>query len=103
MQRRLRRSIRPTDAIAKLDDGHFAILMHYTNMNNYKASSIERLREGINQRPFKTSDNDIKVSASIGVFYYRGDEEIISAKEMINRAMNKLYEAIDMGNDSIAY
>lgn len=103
MQRRLRRSVRPTDSIAKLDGDHFAVLMHYTNMANYKASSIERLRDGINQRPFKTSDSDIKVSASIGVIYYRGDEEIISVKEMLNRAMNKLNEAINMGNDSIAY
>ncbi len=103
MQRRLRRSVRPTDAIARLDGDLFAVLMHYTNVDNYKASSIERLRGGINQRPFKTSENDIKVSASIGVYYYRGDEEIISAKEMINRAMNKLDEAIGKGNNSIAY
>ena len=103
MQRRLRRSIRPTDSIAKLDGDHFAVLMHYTNMSNYKSSSIERLRDGINQRPFKTSDSDIKVSASIGVCYYRGDEEIISVKEMLSRAKHKLSEALDKGNDSIAY
>ena len=103
MQRRLRRSVRPTDAIAKLDRDLFAVLMNYTNVDNYKASSIERLRGGINQRPFKTTANDIKLSASIGVYYYRGDEEIISAKEMVNRAMKKLDEAIDKGNNSIAY
>jgi len=103
MQRRLRRSVRPTDAIAKLDGDLFAILMHYTSVDNYKSSSIERLRGGINQRPFKTSENDIKVSATIGVYYYRGDEEIISAKEMIHRAMHKLDEANEKGNNSIAY
>ena len=103
MQRRLRRSVRPTDAIAKLDGDLFAVLMHYTNVDNYKASSIERLRGGINQRPFKTSENDIKLSVSIGVYYYRGDEEIISAKEIIHRAMNKLDEANEKGNNSIAY
>ena len=103
MQRRLRRSVRPTDSIAKLDDSLFAVLMRYTDVNNYKLSSIERVRDGINQRPFKTSDNDVMVTVSIGVYYYRGDEELISAKEMINRSMSKLNEAIDMGNDSIAY
>jgi len=103
MQRRLRRSVRPTDVIARLDGDLFAVLMHYTNMDNYKGSSTERLRDGINQRPFKTSDNDLKISASIGVKYYRGDEEIISANEMIKQANDKLEEAIDMGNDSIAY
>lgn len=103
MQRRLRRSIRPTDSIAKLDDNQFAVLMRYTDVNNYKLSSIERVRDGINQRPFKTSANDVMVTVSIGVYYYRGNEELISTKEMINRSMSKLNEAIDMGNDSIAY
>ena len=103
MQRRLRRSIRPTDTLTRLDGDLFAVLMTYTNFDNYKSASVERLREGINQRPFKTSIDDKKISVSIGVKYYRGDEEIISANEIIRQAMNKLDDAIDMGNDSIAF
>ena len=103
VQRRLRRSVRPTDAIARIEDDLFAVLMHFTNMDNYRHSSIERLRDGINQRPFKTSADDLKISASIGVRYYRGDEEIVSAKEMIKQASEKLEQAIDMGQNSIAY
>ena len=103
MQRRLRRSIRPTDTITRLGGDLFAVLMTYTNFDNYKSASVERLREGINQRPFKTSIDDKKISVSIGVKYYRGDEEIISANESIRQAMNKLDDAIDMGNDSIAF
>jgi diguanylate cyclase (GGDEF)-like protein len=103
MQRRLRRSIRPTDAVARLESDHFAVLMHFTDMNNYKPSSIERLRDSINQRPFKTSANDLKISASIGAKYYRGDEEILSVKEMLKKTFNKLEEATSMGHNSIAY
>ena len=103
LQRRLRRSVRPTDSIAKLENGLFAILMRYTDLKDYKLSSIERIRDGINQRPFKTSDGDIMLTVSMGVVYYRGDEELISANEMINRTMAKLDEANDMGRDSIAY
>ncbi|MGB5276868.1 MAG: diguanylate cyclase [Gammaproteobacteria bacterium] len=103
MQRRLRRSVRPMDAIARLDGDQFAVLMHYTNIDHYKRTAIERLREGINQRPFKTSDRDIKVSVSIGVKFYRGDEELISAREIVKQATAKLDEAIGMGNNSIAY
>ena len=103
MQRRLRRSIRPTDAITRLDGDLFALLMTYTDLGNYKEASIERLLEGINQRSFKTSIGDKKISASIGVKYYSGDEEIISAKEIIKQAMNKLDDAIDKGEDSIAF
>jgi len=103
MQRRLRRSIRPTDTITRLDGDLFAVLMIYTTLDNYKAASIERLREGINQRSFKTSIGDKKISASIGVKYYRGDEDIISVNEIIKQAMNKLDDAIDMSDDSIAF
>ena len=103
MQRRLRRSIRPTDTITRLDGDLFAVVMTYTNIDNYKEASIERLREGINQRPFKTSIGDKKISASIGVKYYRGDEEIISANEIIKQAMHKLDDAIDKGEGSIAF
>ncbi len=103
MKRRLRRSVRPTDTVAKMDGDLFAVLMRYTDVNNYKQSAVERVREGINQRPFKTSVNDMAVSATMGVVYYRGDEELISAKAMINRAMDKLSLAIDMGHDSVAY
>ena len=103
MQRRLRRSVRPTDAIAKLDGSLFAVLMRYTNADDYKLSAIERVRDGINQRPFKTSDSDISITVSIGLYYYRGSEELISVKEMTKRAMSKLDEAVDRGNDSIAF
>ena len=103
IHRRLRRSVRPTDTIAKLEGELFAILMRYTDVNNYKLSSIERVRDSVNRRPIKTSEGDVSVSVSIGVTYYRGDEELISIKEMIDRAMDKLNEAIDMGNDGIAY
>ena len=103
MKRRLRRSVRPTDTVARMDGDLFAVLMRYTDVDNYKQSAVERVREGINQRPFKTSTGDMAVSATVGVVFYRGDEELISAKEMINRAMAKLSEAIDMGNDSVAY
>ena len=103
MQRRLRRFIRPTDTITRLDGDLFAVLMTYTNFGNYKAASIERLREGINQRPFKSSTGDKKISASIGVKFYRGDEEIISVNETIKQAMKRLDDAIDKGEDSIAF
>jgi diguanylate cyclase (GGDEF)-like protein len=103
MQRRLRRSVRPMDAIVRLDGDQFAVLMHYTNIDRYKRTAIERLREGINQRSFKTSDRDVKVSVSIGVKFYRGDEEVISPREIVKQATAKLDEAISMGNNSIAY
>ncbi len=103
IQRRLRRAIRPTDTISRLDEDIFAVLMHYTNIDNYKESSMARLQGNINQRPFKSSAGDIPLTISIGVKYYRGDQEIISANEMVKQTLKKLDEAIDKGYDSIAF
>ena len=103
MQRRLRRSVRPMDPIIKLEGSRFAVLMHFTDMDNYRRTSVSRLRDGINQRSFKTTDRDIELSVSIGVAYYRGDEEIVSAKDMFDHATAKLDEAIQQGDNNIAY
>jgi diguanylate cyclase (GGDEF)-like protein len=103
IQRRLRRIVRPTDAISRLENDVFAVLMHYTNIESYKPSSMDRIQSGINQRPIKTSTGNMNVTVSIGVSFYRGDHEIISANEMIKRASTKLDEARDMGADSIAF
>lgn len=102
-QRRLRRILRPTDAISRLEGDVFAILMHYTNIDAYKPSAMDRIRNGINQRPIKTSAGNMNMTVSIGVSYYRGDHEIISANEMLKRASAKLDDARDMGPDCIAY
>ena len=103
LQRRLRRIVRPMDGIARIDDNVFAVLMHYTNIDNYKVSVMERLQSGVNQRAFKTSMEAMRVTISIGVNFYSGNQELISAKQMLKQTMKKLDEAIDKGSDSIAY
>ncbi len=103
MQRRLRRSVRPMDAVVRLDGDRFAVLMHYTEIAGFKQTSISRLRDGINHRPFKTSERDTRLTVSIGVNYYRGDQEIVSTEDMIEQATAKLDEAIRSGESGIAY
>lgn len=104
LYRRLRRSVRPTDTVTRIDDGTFAIIMHHTNMDDYKASSIERILTSINQRAFKTAEGDIELTGAIGVHYYRGDQELIDKDEMIRIARDKLITAHDISEDEkIAY
>jgi diguanylate cyclase (GGDEF)-like protein len=103
IQRRLRRSVRPMDAVARLDGDRFAVLMHFTDMASFKQTSVTRLRDGVNQRPFKTSDRDITLTVSIGAVYYRGDQEMVSIQEMVKQATAKLDEAIQLGDNSIAF
>jgi len=103
MHRRLRRLVRPTDAIARLDNDSFAVVMHHTDIDSYRESAMERIQNGIRQRPIKTSDGYIEISTSIGVYYYRGDTELISANEMLKQATARLDDARSIGPNSIAY
>jgi diguanylate cyclase (GGDEF)-like protein len=103
LHRRLRRSVRPTDTIARIDGSRFAIVMHHTNMDDFRASAMERILTGINQRAFVTAAGDITLACAIGVHYYRGDEALISKQEMIQIANEKLLHAHGLSENKIAY
>jgi len=101
--RRLRRAVRPTDVVAKLDNNTFGIIMHHTKSKDYKPSAIERVLTMINNRAYKTTTGNLSITGCIGVHYYSGDEAIISADEMIKQASSKLEQARNDASLSIAY
>lgn len=99
LYRRLRRTVRPTDTVARIDDNHFAVIMHHTKSSSYKPAVMERVLAGINQRPFKTSAGNLRVTGSIGVHYYRGEAAMPPETEMLKQALNKLVTARKSDND----
>lgn len=101
--RRLRRAVRPTDVVARMDNNIFGIIMHHTNAKDYKPSSVARILSMINNRPYKTTVGNLPIRGCIGVHYYRGDEAIISTEEMIRSANHKLDQARLDASLSIAY
>jgi len=101
--RRLRRAIRPTDTVARLDNNIFGIIMHQSKVKDYKSSSIERILTMINNRAYKTTAGNLTITGCIGVHYYRGDQAIISSDLMIKAAGNKLEEARQNPSLNIAY
>ena len=101
--RRLRRAVRPTDIVARMDNNTFGIIMHHTKVKDYKPSSIERILNTINNRAYKTTVGNLNITGCIGVHYYRGDEAIISVVEMIKQARIKLEQARYDDSLSIAY
>ena len=101
--RRLRRSVRPTDVVSRLDNDDFGIIMHYTKIHDYKTSAIERILSMIDNRSYKTSAGNLDISGCVGVHFYSGDGEIISADEMLKLANKKLDLARDNLSLKIAY
>ncbi len=90
---RLRRSVRPTDIVARLDNNVFATVMHHTKAKDYKHSSVERILMSINNRAYKTSIGNLSLTGCIGVHYYSGDEALITPDEILEFAEIKLNEA----------
>jgi len=101
--RRLRRAVRPTDVVARLDNNIFGIIMHHTKAKDYKPAAIERILTMINNRAYKTTAGNLDITGCIGVHYYRGDEAIISADEMVKQAGSKLDQVRDDISLGIAY
>ncbi len=101
--RRLRRAVRPTDVVARLDNNIFGIIMHHTKIKDYKHTAIERILTMINNRAYKTTTGNLTINGCIGVHYYRGDQAIISADNMIKQAFSKLDQARSDALLSIAY
>lgn len=101
--RRIRRTVRPTDLVARMGGEEFGVIMHYTKADNFKPITLERLLSSINTRPFKTSAGDLNVTASIGVCFYKGEGEHPSVQGLIKCADEKLYEAKANGRNQIVF
>jgi two-component system cell cycle response regulator len=101
--RRLRRTVRPTDVVTRLENNVFAIIMHHSKVNNFKMAALDRITNTINQRRFKTKTGNWKATCSIGVHYYQGEMEIISVTEMIKLAEDNLHKARADNTKSIVY
>ncbi len=101
--RRLRRVVRPTDVVAKMDRNIFGIIMHHSIIKDYRRTAIERILAMINNRAYKTSAGNFTINGCIGVHYYRGNQAIISADDMIKQAASKLDQARNNAVQSIVY
>lgn len=103
LTRRIRRTVRPTDLVARMGGEEFGIIMHYTNPDNYKTASLDRLLSSINTRPFKTAAGDLNITASIGVCFYNGNGQQPSVTNLIKCADEKLYQAKANGRNQIVF
>ena len=99
--RRLRRTVRPTDSVSRIDNDVFGIVMHHTHAGRFKMNALDRIITAINQRPFKTNNDDYVITASIGVHYYDGQTPAISSTEMLELTQSNLNKAISEGANSI--
>lgn len=103
LYRRLRRTVRPTDVVARLENNTMAIIMHHSQLHTFKMSALDRVMNAIDQRPFKTKAGNWKMTCSIGVHYYNGETAVISVDKIIKLAENNLKKARADNNKAIVY
>ena len=101
LYRRLRRTVRPTDVVTRLDNNVFGIIMHHSDMSSFRMSALDRIKTAINQRPFITGEDNVKITASLGVHYYGGDKPVIKVKDIIKLAEDNLKKAVESDEDVI--
>jgi len=98
---RLKWSVRPTDVVTRIGGEEFAIIMHHPDPVKFTPLIFERMRRTITQDPFKTSQGDIPLTASIGVACYTNDDGDITPDELLKRADDNLYKAKDLGRNQV--
>lgn len=101
--RRVQRVIRPTDVFARLGGEEFALLMYHPDATALRPGLFERVLQAVSQRPIQTSEENVPVTVSIGVFCYRGDGSGApeNFQQMFKAADENLYRAKQGGRNCV--
>src|SRR5690606_37877646 len=59
--RRLQQLVRPLDILSRLDDRHFGLITMLDDLKESSPNSFKRLHEGLNLKPFKTSQGFVSL------------------------------------------
>ena len=95
----IRNSLRSVDLYGRFGGEEFLIIMTQTDIKGATLCA-ERVRGAVEQKRFPNMGTDFKVTVSLGLTDYRGNEKI---DEMIARADKALYRAKDGGRNLVKY
>lgn len=94
--RRLCASVRATDTVARLGGDEFTIIAELLKSHADAEKIAAKIIENI-QQDMCINDNQLKITTSIGIAYYCGEE--IDADELISNADHALYRAKQSGRN----
>lgn len=98
---RIRRTVRPTDVVARIGGEEFAVIMHYLHPEQFRPEIFQRIQRSLSQQPIQTSVGDISITASVGVCCVTGDDVDISREALLKSADAKLYRAKEDGRNCV--
>jgi diguanylate cyclase (GGDEF)-like protein len=95
----IRNNLRSVDLYGRFGGEEFLIIMTQTDIQGALLCA-KRVRAAVEQKRFPAVGNDFRVTVSLGLTDYRGNEKIDS---MIARADKALYRAKDGGRNRVEY
>lgn len=100
--RRLRRSVRPGDVIARISDHEFVVGMYYHEQRQIRGRTFRRVMQAINLRPFKTEDGFISVTVAMAMCCHREGEPKVAAEALMECAVEKIPASRKSGCTEVA-
>lgn len=94
---RLRQLVRPLDVLVRIDEQHFGVLALVDDIESCSPGSFKRLHEGLNLKPFKSSEGFISLKAGIGLLTLDARGLPLEAPALLERAGALLPSAYSTG------
>ncbi len=88
--------LRKSDVFARIGGEEFAVLLFKTEISGAVVLA-EKIHEAVNKISVECLENDISVTTSVGISYYKKTDS--SVEEIIARADSALYSAKEKGRD----
>jgi diguanylate cyclase (GGDEF)-like protein/PAS domain S-box-containing protein len=98
MSRRISRSMRSLDTVARVSGDQFAVILASEQTASKIAETAEQIRKAL-KAPFNFGERDLTLTASIGVVTY--DDEAANPTAMLRDAELAMYYAKRLGGDRI--
>lgn len=94
---RMRRTLRDSDTLARIGGDEFVALLHDPAEQPTSYASVERLIAEV-ARPVQINDDEIRVSASLGMTYYP-QAQAVDAEQLLRQADQAMYRAKQGGKN----
>jgi len=99
----IKKSVRPADIVARLNDNRFAIAMHYASGANPDNSVFERVLNNIYLVTSEVTGIGDAINTSIGVFSKNRLEPNNAVDDFMKAAQEKLDTAVEDGGNRVIY
>lgn len=88
--KRLSRTVRPADVVARISDTEFVVGMYYQDSSQIRGKTFKRIMQAINLRPVKTVNGYLNVTAAMGLCCSREGHVVESAEALMDCAGKKV-------------